>query len=324
MSDLLFAELLKREMSAAPPLDPAEQDRLATEAQAKLPPWKRKVGGVAEGGMEALLGALGLRGDATEPTSIPNALGNAVGMALMPLKSMVRVPAFRAAQHKALIDAAPTAATKQALIDLTKRYPRLSAHFQKVDPVPARSSTRTVGGMEAKVATSPLGGGVPEARGDLTLNARLTSPMDSTQTIAHETQHLADFVRTADRARHAGIDDDPAKLFNELYKKATKRAGDDYETAGYFENPFEVRARTTQEASTMDRRVPGQLREAALKARDPMQAEMVANRALGNWDDVAKVLERQALSPIHMRVIEEPPTLSVLLKRLDRRFRGGR
>lgn len=41
-----------------------------------------------EGGMDALLGALGLRGDVFDPTSIPNAAGQAIGVGGPMLKSL--------------------------------------------------------------------------------------------------------------------------------------------------------------------------------------------------------------------------------------------
>lgn len=300
-----FLDLLKLPFSAnATPLDPAEQDRIATEAQAKLPAWRQKEIRGFNATIEALLGAIGVPG---APDTQAERFGEVLG-AIMPLTSPLRNATTRAIRLKSLVEQAPTPALKAALKVRVARNPRLMSHYLGAEPIAAEQANQMAGGMK------PVGqywSGVPEPRGVLLLNRRL-SGKSATQTIAHETQHLADYIRMADRARQRGVPELPPTLFGQMYTKAEQRAG------GYFANPFEVRARAAAEASTLDRELPAWMEKAAELAQDPMQQARHIGRALKRPDAVQSVFE--ALAPSAENV-DAPPLLSELLKRLDPRFR---
>jgi hypothetical protein len=281
----------------------AEQERRGQERLANLPPWQRRTEQGAEAMIDALLGAIGVKDD-----NLASVVGN-VGMAILPMGSWIRNPALRTAALERLAARAPEGAAREAVAAAAKKYPRLMAHVEDVRPIGLGERGKTVGSMTPSVEKVK---GVAEPRVRLNLNPHISSA-DMTQNVAHELQHTADFVRTSDRARQAGITESPDDLFAELYRRAEG-------PGGYDRNPFEGRARVAQEASTMDR-TPGRIKNATDRARDPLQVELNTQRSLGHWDEVVKLLERQAMSPATSRMTEAPPMLAELLRRLDPRFR---
>ncbi len=230
----LFDLLVRREMGTAdaPPVDPADQDRIATAAQAQLPAWKREAIAGTNDAIEGTLGALGIG-----PDSRASRGGEAL-TALMPLASPLRSAAFRAAVHERLLAGASRLGepVEEAVVNALEKYPRLTAHLTSVQPLSdaaRKAGTDVILGDLTPHKTSLE----PRARLRLDPYMQLEHGDDApTKTVAHELTHLADLLRDADRARQAG-DTGPAAA---RHIAAYGRYSD------YDRNPYEIAARVNE------------------------------------------------------------------------------
>lgn len=318
MPDALLDLLLRRETATAPPLDPATQDKIATAEQARTMTDAQKKADTALGdSVQFLLGLspIPLGDDSsranrggqlvgTAADTIPKLLGvGAAKMALMPLASPVRDPAWRANMlEKLATDAAQVSPqAKEAVEAMNKKYPHLMAHVEGVRPI-----------NESSVGPGVAGGFTPnndiDGGGTLSLNSKILNARDAQGSIAHELQHTADSVKIADRLRQRNLDDSPGKVFSDMYRSA----GD------YRSNPFETRARTAESAQAIPRQDPGRKisrQQAAVDQGRDMHAEDARVAAkFGLWDQVIEALRRQAMRP---STAPEPPSFSDLLAYLD-------
>lgn len=275
-----------------------QQDLVAKLHQDKLPAWKQTAGRTFEGMVEAVLGALGI------DQGTPAAAAGGVLSAIMPMSSPLRLAGNRAKVFERLLGEAPSDAAREALGAAIKKHPRLTSHYTDVKPY---FTTDSAAGVELSRRT-------PEIRATLNINPLATSATDVGRSIAHESGHMADALRVADRARHAGIADKPGDLFTKLYQKAG-------EGVSYNKNPWETRARTAEAAHDIPRR-PGRQAEAQLLARDPTNSMLNVAKSLNDYDAMEIILANQArtLPAVRRQGTPDPGTLDQLLRSLDSRF----
>ena len=232
--------LLQQHVATLPGLDPQTRDAVAKQAQAQFPAWKQHAITGINDLTQGILGAIGL-GDSNDKA---NEVGQML-QAIVPIASPVRDPIWRAAVHENLLSGAARVSEPavEAITDLIDRYPRLTAHVTSIQPSSMAEESAS-GGYRAWMTPNKVS---REARASIHLDPY---PDEGTtrNTAAHELQHVADLVRDADRARHAGLQGPASTLTNAAYNRYP-----------YWTNPYEVAARVTGEAQDVPRGIPNRL-----------------------------------------------------------------